>query len=83
MTDKQILSTSPMKQSVSMTSLQPSTSSAGRDNDTSDSSIAAKVLIDRPYNSLKVRIHFCNFVCLLNLLSLWNAERKIGRKEGE
>lgn len=57
MTDKQILSTSPMKQSVSMTSLAPPTS-AGRDHDVSDSSIAAKVLIERPYNSLKVRIIF-------------------------
>lgn len=56
MTDKQILSTSPMKQSVSMTSLPPPTSNGrGGDNDASDSSIAAKVLIDRPYNSLKVR----------------------------
>lgn len=71
MTDKQILSTSPMKQSVSMTSLPPSSSTAGRDNDTSDSSIAgAKVLIDRPYNSLKVRIALHIFFYQLSRLSL-------------
>lgn len=57
MTDKQTLSTSPMKQSVSMTSLPPLTS-GGRDHDVSDSSITAtKSLIERPYNSLKVRLN--------------------------
>lgn len=67
MTDNQILSTSPMKQSVSMTSLPPASSSTGRgDNDTSDSSIAAKVLIDRPYNSLKVRALIFAFLYVFN-----------------
>lgn len=57
MTDKQTLSTSPMKQSVSLTSLPPSTS--GGCHDVSDSSIAAKLFIERPYNSLKVSFTFC------------------------
>ncbi|XP_031626681.1 uncharacterized protein LOC116342976 [Contarinia nasturtii] len=53
MTEKQTISTSPMKQSVSMTSLMPPPTSTERDRDVSDSSIAAKVRIERPYNSLK------------------------------
>lgn len=53
MTDQQILSTSPMKQSVSLTSLPPSTSHGAAD--VSDSSVA-KIFIERPYNSLKVCI---------------------------
>lgn len=52
MTDKQLLSTSPMKQSVSLTSLPPSTSAGS--HDVNDPSVASKLLIERPYNSLKV-----------------------------
>lgn len=62
MTDQQILSTSPMKQSVSLTSLPPPTSHGTAD--VSDSSVA-KIFIERPYNSLKVCnkiVFFCDFL---------------------
>lgn len=55
---KQHTSTSPMKQSVSLTSLPPppsSSASAGH-ADVGDLSIAAKLIIERPYNSLKVSV---------------------------
>lgn len=54
MTDTQTLAPSPMKQSVSMTSLPAAPSTSTSHHDVSDSSIAAKSIIERPYNSLKV-----------------------------
>lgn len=75
MTDKQILSTSPMKQSVSLTSLPPSTSNGNAD--VSDSSIAAKMFIERPYHSLKVCIEFLVFIVFgKNQLKLCTSNEK-------
>lgn len=49
--EKQTLcSTSPMKQSVSLNSLPPPNGS----QDVLDMAVAAKLIIERPYNSLKV-----------------------------
>lgn len=45
-------SASPMKQSQSLNSLPPSNGQ----QDVSDITVAAKLLIERPYNSLKVSI---------------------------
>lgn len=51
-------STSPMKQSVSLTSLPPSPGQ----QDVADLSIAAKLRIERPYNSLKVSFTIFFFI---------------------
>lgn len=85
MTDQQILSTSPMKQSVSLTSLPPSTSHGMAD--VSDSSIA-KIIIERPYNSLKVKYTLCSTffffvgICDLHIFVIFYAagkRRRVGQ----
>lgn len=65
--------TSPMKQSQSLNSLPPPppipSTSNGSQQDVSDIAVAAKLLIERPYNSLKVCYlsifcRFAKFTCL-------------------